>query len=164
MLFPFRVIQFYTIPTIFRFRGEMSWSSHTRGFGLDYFLFIRQPCILPSASQYHYNDVIMSAVASQITSVFFFCSTAGSGPDQRKHQSSASLAFLRGIRRWPGHSPHKCPVTRKMFPFDDVIMMGFALLQQTVSWWYQTNENIRFWIPEVILFVNTSINELCEMG
>ena len=40
---------------------------------------------------------------------------------QRKHQSSASLAFVRGIHRWPVDSPHKGPVTRKMFPFDDVI-------------------------------------------
>ena len=43
-------------------------------------------------------------------------------PDQRKHKSSASLAFLRGIHRWPVNSPHKGPVTRKMFPFDDVII------------------------------------------
>ena len=42
--------------------------------------------------------------------------------DQRKHQSSASLAFVRGIHRWPVNSPHKRPVTRKMFPFDDIIM------------------------------------------
>ena len=45
-----------------------------------------------------------------------------SGADQRKHQSSASLAFVLGIHRWPVNSPHKWPVTRKMFPFDDVIM------------------------------------------
>ena len=43
------------------------------------------------------------------------------GADQRKHQSSASLAFVLGIHRWPVNSPHKGPVTRKMFPFDDVI-------------------------------------------
>ena len=48
--------------------------------------------------------------------------TIYSGADQRKHQSSASLAFVRGIHRWPVNSPHKGPVTRKMFPFDDVIM------------------------------------------
>ena len=42
--------------------------------------------------------------------------------DQRTHQSSASLAFVRGIYRWPMHSPHKGPVTRKMFSFHDVIM------------------------------------------
>ena len=42
--------------------------------------------------------------------------------DQRKHQRSASLAFVRGIHRWPVNSPHKWPVSRKMSPFDDVIM------------------------------------------
>ena len=45
-----------------------------------------------------------------------------SGADQRKHQSSASLTFARGIDRWPVNTPHKGPVTRKIFPFDDVIM------------------------------------------
>ena len=45
-----------------------------------------------------------------------------SDADQRKHQSSASLAFVWGIDRGPVNSPHKWPVTRKMFPFDDVIM------------------------------------------
>ena len=70
----------------------------------------------------HYNDVIMSTIASQITSLTIVYSTVYSGADQRKHQSSASLAFVRGIHRWPVNSPHKGPVTRKMFPFDDVIM------------------------------------------
>ena len=49
-------------------------------------------------------------------------STVYSGPDQRKRQSTASLAFVRGIHRWPVNYPHKGPVTRRMFPFDDVIM------------------------------------------
>ena len=44
------------------------------------------------------------------------------GADKRKHQSSASLALMRRIHRWPVNSPHKGPVTRKMFPFDDIIM------------------------------------------
>ena len=70
----------------------------------------------------HYNDVIMGAMASQITSLTVVYSTVYSGADQRKHQSSASLAFVRGIHRWPVNSPHKGPVARKMFPFDDVIM------------------------------------------
>ena len=50
---------------------------------------------------HHYNGAIMSAVASQISSVSIVCSTVGSGADQRKHQSSASLTFVRGIQRWP---------------------------------------------------------------
>ena len=70
----------------------------------------------------HYSDVIMSTMASQITSLTIVCSTFYSGANQRKHQSSASLAFVWGIHRSPVNFPHKCPVTRKMFPFDDVIM------------------------------------------
>ena len=70
----------------------------------------------------NYNDVIMSAMTSQITSISIVYSAVCSGADQRKHQSSASLAFVRGIHRWPVNSPHKGPVTRKMFSFDDVII------------------------------------------
>ena len=65
------------------------------------------------------------AMASQITSVSIVSSTVCSGVDHRKHQSSAPLAFVRGIRRWPVNSPHKGPVTRKIFPFDDVIIYPF---------------------------------------
>ena len=71
---------------------------------------------------FRYNDVMMSANTSQITSLTIVYSTVYSGADQRKHQSSASLAFVRAIHRWPVNSPHKGPVTRKMFLFDDVIM------------------------------------------
>ena len=72
--------------------------------------------------QYHYNDVIMTTIASQITSLTVAYSTVYSDADQRKHQSSASLAFVRGIHRGPVNCPHKWPVTRKRFPSDDVIM------------------------------------------
>ena len=50
----------------------------------------------------------------------------------RKHQSSASLAFVRGIHRGPVNSPHKWPVTRKMFPLDDVIMVYGILIMCSV--------------------------------
>ena len=60
----------------------------------------------------------------QITSLTIVYSTVYSDADQRKYQSSASLAFLRGIHRRLVNSPHEWPVTRKMFPFDDVIMSG----------------------------------------
>ena len=64
----------------------------------------------------HDSDVIVSAVS--VTGVSIVCWIFCSGADQRKHQSSASLAFVRGTHR----SPHKGRVTRKMFPFDDAIM------------------------------------------
>ena len=64
----------------------------------------------------------MGSVASQITSLVIVYSTVYSDADQSKHQSSASLAFVRGIHRGPVNSPHKWLVTRKKFLFDDVIM------------------------------------------
>ena len=104
----------------------------------------------------HYDDVIMRAVVSQITSLTIVYSTVYSGADQRKHQSSASLAFVPGIHRGPVNSPHKGPLTRKMFPFDDVIMfpaqrpvtrsfnvffdlrLNKRLSKQSWGWWFQT--------------------------
>ena len=71
----------------------------------------------------HYDDVIMGALTPQITSLTIVYSTVYSDGGQRKHQSSVSLAFVRGIHRGPVNSSHKWPVIRKMFPFDDVIMV-----------------------------------------
>ena len=65
----------------------------------------------------------MGSIPSQITSLTIVYSAVYSGADQRKHQSSASLAFVWEIHRGPVNSPHKGSVTRKMIPFDDVIML-----------------------------------------
>ena len=59
---------------------------------------------------------------SQITSLTIVYSRSYSGANQRKHQSSASLAFVWGIHRWPVNFPHKRTVKRKIYPLDDVIM------------------------------------------
>ena len=64
----------------------------------------------------------MSLMASQITSLTIVYSTVYSGADQIKIQSSASLAFVRGLHPGPVNSPHKRPVTREMLPVDDIIM------------------------------------------
>ena len=75
----------------------------------------------------------MGAMASLIISLTIVYSTDYSDADQRKHQSSASLNFVRGIHRGPVNFPHKWPATRKMSPFDGVIMWhandhpGFAV-------------------------------------
>ena len=74
----------------------------------------------------HYSDVIMGTMAFQITSLTIVYSTVYSGGDQTKHQSFASLAFVRGIHRWSVNSPHKEQVTLKMF--DDVIWMARLLV------------------------------------
>ena len=93
----------------------------------------------PHRQRHHYTDIIMSLMASQITSLPIVYSPVCSGTDQRKHQSSASLAFVRGINRWPVKSPHKRPVTLKMFSFDDAIMIG----REVSSW----PHDIRFTLP-----------------
>ena len=85
----------------------------------------------------HYVDVIMGVMAFQITSLTIVYSTVYSDADQRKHQSSASLAFF------VGNSPHvdslhKWPVTRKMFPFDDVIMLQYVPFARDGDGWLLT--------------------------
>ena len=84
----------------------------------------------------HYSDVIMGVMAPEITSLSIVYSAVYSGADQRKHQSSASMAFVRGIHRWPVNSPHKWPVTWKKFPFDDVIMIYMLFLADDGNLFY----------------------------
>ena len=86
----------------------------------------------------HYNDVIMGTMAPQITSLTIVYTTVYSGADQRKYQSSASLAFVRGIHRRPGNSPHKWPVAQKCFPFDDVIMWYEIVNDQRSYVWFES--------------------------
>ena len=79
----------------------------------------------PTCASWRLNEL----AGVSITSLKIVYSTVYSRADQRKHQISASLAFVRGIHRWPVNSPHKWPVTWKMFPFDDVIIFkDFAIL------------------------------------
>ena len=70
----------------------------------------------------HCSDVIMNAMASQITGFSIVYSTLCLGADHWNNQSSASLAFVRGIPRWLANSPHKGQETQRMVPLDDVIM------------------------------------------
>ena len=92
------------------------------------------PIVLHGAIIYHYSDVIMCAMSSLITSLTSVYSTVNSCADLRKNQSSALLAFVRGNHRRPVNSPHKWPVTRKMSPFGDVIIMRYACL--IYAWLY----------------------------
>ena len=90
------------------------------GFGLIILLacFMVTSLLLATSLLWRHNGTM----ACQITSLTIVYSTVYSGADQRKHQSSASLSFVRVIHRGSVNSPHKWPVTRKMFPFDDVII------------------------------------------
>ena len=83
----------------------------------------RKEVSLLQLMQIHYSDVIMSAMVLQIASLTIVYSTVYSDAGKRKHQSSASLGFVRRIHWWPVNSPHKWAVTRKMSKFDDVIML-----------------------------------------
>ena len=100
----------------------------------------------------------MGTVASQITSLTIVYTTVYSDADQSKHQSSASLAFVRGIHRGPVNSPHKWPVTRKVFPFDDVIMLSIGLLLQSNS-----NQNIKLFIHEIATIVDCNNSESAHL-
>ena len=73
----------------------------------------------------------MSAIASQITSVSIVYLALCSGEDQRKQQSCASLAFVMGNHRWPLNFPHKGPLTRKIFAFDDITIQN----KKGVNYW-----------------------------
>ena len=104
----------------------------------------------------NYNDAIMGAMASQITSLTIVYATVYSDADQIKHQSSASLAFVRGIHRGPVNSVHKRPVTRKMVPFDDVIMH----LWDNICWPHRGHLHFRAnYLTWALLWVNIFTKE-----
>ena len=69
-----------------------------------------------------YNDFIMSAMASQITSLTIVYSTVYSRRRSKKTPKLHVTGLCAGNSPVIGEFPHKGPVTRKMFPFDDVIM------------------------------------------
>ena len=70
----------------------------------------------------HYNDVIMSTMTSQITSLTIVYSNVYSRQRSKKTPKPRVTGLCEGIQRWPVNSPHKRPVMRKMFSFDDVMM------------------------------------------
>ena len=102
----------------------------------------------PQGSSLHYDDVIMSAIASLITSLTIVYSTVYPGADQSKHQSSASLAFVWGIHRGPVNSPHKWPVTRKIFHLmtsSRALTSTGAILRRSPQW----SDTKRKWMKSV---------------
>ena len=71
------------------------WSIEDPVVTITYILTDDPPCL----TTFHYSDVMMTTMASQITSLTVVYSIVYSDADQRKHQSSASLAFVMGIHR-----------------------------------------------------------------
>ena len=140
----------YITTNYFWARFSMKWYTNSFLLSSDYMLgdvyCTREQCCM------HYDDVIMCAIASLITSLTIVYSTVYSDADQRKHQSYASLAFMWWIHRGPVNSPHKWPVTRKIFPFDDVIMYNLTLTEIEMSFWqnfHRWHWKLSFWQPPV---------------
>ena len=105
---------------------QMSFTFHAVQLQLLLFIFKKQLFLFwglfaPLRWRHHERDGVSNHQRPKV------CTTVCTGSDQSKHQSSASLAFVRGIHRWLVNSPHKGPVTRKMFPFDDVIMPALVV-------------------------------------
>ena len=89
----------------------------------------------------HYSDVIMGAIVSQMTGVAIVYSAVCSGVNKK----NIKAAFVRGTHRWPVNSPHIKLVTRKMFPFDDVIMSLKFSWRQMIIWNYNSFTVGRCW-------------------
>ena len=88
----------------------------------------------------HYDDVIMTTMAAQITSLTVVYSTVYSDANQREHQSSASLAFVWGIHRDRWIPRTKGQLRRKCFHlmtsswFDDIDLDQYWLRLCLVAW------------------------------
>ena len=85
----------------------------------------------------NYSDVIMTAMASQITSLAIVYSTVYS----RGKSKRSSKLRVTGLCAGMVNSPHKWPVTRKMFPFDDVIMDDYKATDQISQTWLLRSKN-----------------------
>ena len=112
----------------------------------------------------HYNDALMSVMVSQITSLTIGYSIVYSSVDQRKHQIGGSLAFSD---QWPVNSSHKEAVTRKMFPFDDVIMYTSGTVYYQNVQWNRELDLLSFFLNSDIVAlkfkgVQTRIQTLCK--
>ena len=117
--------------------------------------------IVPPHFTFHYNYVTMGSMASQITSLTIVYSTFYSGADERKHQSSASLAFVSGIHRGPVNSPHKWPVTRKMFSFDVVIIFIVLIIHTYLSLYTHTHTHTHIYMH---IYWGSELFRYCKFG
>ena len=143
----------YDRPTIIEIRGTRIFSKFWIRSNLSIRYLVGQAPVLAGHVMYilsngiyvnDYNDIRMSAMASQITDISILCLALCSGADQSIHQSSASLALVRVT----GEFPHKEPVTQKMFPFDDVIM-NFTIQNKGVP--QQTNIDCNITVGKYLL-------------
>ena len=97
----------------------------------------------PAIWKIHYNDVIMGTIASRITSLRIVYSTVYSDAEQRKYQSSASLAFVWGIHRAPMNSSHKWPVTGKMIWWRHHVCFNHGVIRNSMALLHHSTSVIR---------------------
>ena len=70
-----------------------------------------------------------------------------------KFNPFSSLAFVRGIHRWPVNSPHEGTVTRKMFPFDEVIINALRKKKRG---------NVKYTVMFIFGTVNVRLTRACS--
>ena len=117
---------------------------------------------LEATDNTHHIDVIMGTIASQITSLTIVYSTVYSDADQRKCQSSASLASVRGIHRRPLNSPHKWP---------ENVSIGWRHHRDTHwkyildhHWWLQNSHSHRKLIKVTIFLLTKNAEFVLNTG
>ena len=108
----------------------------------------------------HYNDVLMGAIASQITSLAIVYSIVYS----KKTSKFRVTGLCTGNSPWPVNSPHKWPVMRKMFPFDDVIMWctqrSYKPNQTKSDGFRNSRHPVVYWLNAIVLTGSGLINSL----
>ena len=126
------------------------------------------PCVnefaMTKIKMHHCPDDMISTMASQIIDVTSVYSTVCSGADQGKYQSSASLAFVRGIHQWPVNSPHKGPVTQKMFPFDDVIIINKNICEDRSNVIAISRRHFKMLFVYTLSQLDSNFNEICHQS
>ena len=113
---------------------------------------------------------MLNARAFETTGVSIICLTVCWDADQRKHQGSASLTFVRRIIRWRVVSPQKRPFTRKAFPFDDVIMFAHGSCFVVFSFDstsqiyldYRVGKGDRYYTTDPVLSSETTLTNVGE--
>ena len=109
----------------------------------------------------YYSYVTMGVMASQITSLTIVYSTVYSGADKKSKLRVTGLCG--GIHRWPVNSPRKGPVTLKMFPFDDAIMVNRKIViipMKYICWVHRSHGSTKSYVIAKIKKHNVTVSQV----
>ena len=135
--------------------GHHKHSRNVNGYILCWTFFVAKRGVWSLQWRHNGNDGVSNH------SLTFTYLTVYLGAD-KKHERSASLALVPGIHRWPVNSPHKRPVTRKIFPFDDAIMHWISLtIIDCVTKIVYHHVNLWWWGYYVIATITGMVNFHC---